>query len=325
MVHVAAVGLDGEAVGEVGDRGVGWGRLDPADAAGGLECLAHGATVARDRPRHQRPECRRPSILRQGNMKALLALLWAPTRGTDHASRDHHRSIPRPRTSHRPGPRRERPRSHRREVVPGARRPGRRRPGGGGGRALRPHHRRGGAGRRRQHPAPRRAGAPAVELGGLTLLVNNASTLGPSPQPALADYPLDALEEVYRVNVVAPLALVQQALPLLRATGGAIVNVTSDAAVEGYEGWGGYGSSKAALDQLTNVLAAEEPEPAGLLVRPRRHAHPDAPGRLPRRGHLRPARARDRRCPRSSACSTQRPPSGRYRAADLLEGAAEPP
>jgi NAD(P)-dependent dehydrogenase (short-subunit alcohol dehydrogenase family) len=94
---------------------------------------------------------------------------------------------------------------------------------------------------------------------GFDVLVNNASTLGPSPQPALADYPLDALESVYRVNVLAPLRLAQLALPLLRE-GGRIVNVTSDAAVEPYEGWGGYGSSKAALEQLSAILAAEHPE-----------------------------------------------------------------
>jgi NAD(P)-dependent dehydrogenase (short-subunit alcohol dehydrogenase family) len=93
----------------------------------------------------------------------------------------------------------------------------------------------------------------------IDLLVNNASVLGPSPRPALADYPLDELERVYRANVFAPLRLVQLALPRL-AHGARILNVTSDAAVEGYEGWGGYGSSKAALEQLTNVLAAEHPE-----------------------------------------------------------------
>jgi NAD(P)-dependent dehydrogenase (short-subunit alcohol dehydrogenase family) len=93
----------------------------------------------------------------------------------------------------------------------------------------------------------------------IDLLVNNASVLGPSPQPALADYPLSELERVYRANVFAPLRLVQLALPRL-AHGARILNVTSDAAVEGYEGWGGYGSSKAALEQLTNVLAAEHPE-----------------------------------------------------------------
>jgi NAD(P)-dependent dehydrogenase (short-subunit alcohol dehydrogenase family) len=93
----------------------------------------------------------------------------------------------------------------------------------------------------------------------LRLLVNNASVLGPSPQPRLADYPLAELERVYAVNVMAPLALIQLALPVL-PPGGRIVNVTSDAAVEPYEGWGGYGSSKAALEQLGNVLAAEHPE-----------------------------------------------------------------
>jgi len=101
----------------------------------------------------------------------------------------------------------------------------------------------------------------AAELGGGTIdvVVNNASLLGPSPQPALAAYPLEVLRRVYEVNVVAPLALVQEALPHLRP-GGRVVNVTSDAAVEAYEGWGGYGSSKAALEQLTNVLAVEHPE-----------------------------------------------------------------
>jgi NAD(P)-dependent dehydrogenase (short-subunit alcohol dehydrogenase family) len=93
----------------------------------------------------------------------------------------------------------------------------------------------------------------------LDLLVNNASLLGPSPQPRLGDYPLGALEDVYRVNVLAPLSLIQMALPLL-GEGGRIVNVTSDAAVESYEGWGGYGSSKAALERISAVLAAEHPE-----------------------------------------------------------------
>jgi NAD(P)-dependent dehydrogenase (short-subunit alcohol dehydrogenase family) len=97
-------------------------------------------------------------------------------------------------------------------------------------------------------------------LGGLDLLVNNASLLGPSPQPTLDAYPLERLEDVYRANVFAPLRLVQLALPLLReSTDGRIVNVTSDAGIEGYEGWGGYGSSKAALEQLSKVLAAEQP------------------------------------------------------------------
>ena len=93
----------------------------------------------------------------------------------------------------------------------------------------------------------------------IDLVVNNASLLGPSPQPRLADYPLGELARVYDVNVFAPLALVQLALPRL-APDAAIVHVTSDAAVEPYEGWGGYGSSKAALEQLTAILAAEHPE-----------------------------------------------------------------
>jgi NAD(P)-dependent dehydrogenase (short-subunit alcohol dehydrogenase family) len=106
-------------------------------------------------------------------------------------------------------------------------------------------------------PSHRRA---LVEAAGerIDLLVNNASLLGPSPQPALADYPLDVLEAVYRVNVIAPLALIQLALPRL-SDDARIVNITSDAAVEPYEGWGGYGSSKAALEQLTAILAAEHP------------------------------------------------------------------
>src|SRR5947209_4225031 len=95
--------------------------------------------------------------------------------------------------------------------------------------------------------------------GRLDLLVNNASLLGPSPQPRLADYDLDTLRQVYDVNVFGPLRLTQLALPLLRASAGHVINVTSDAAVEGYEGWGGYGSSKAAFEQWSKVLAVEEP------------------------------------------------------------------
>ena len=92
--------------------------------------------------------------------------------------------------------------------------------------------------------------------------------------------------------MIAPLALLQEALPQLRRSRGTVVSLSSDAAVEGYEGWGGYGSSKAALDQLHRVLAAEEPDAAGVPVRPRGHADGDAPGGVPGRGHLRPARAR---------------------------------
>src|SRR3954453_6472011 len=98
-----------------------------------------------------------------------------------------------------------------------------------------------------------RAALIAAAGGPMDLLVNNASVLGPSPQPALADYPLDTLEHVYRVNVLAPLALIQL------AAAPRVLNVSSDAAVEAYEGWGGYGSAKAALDHLTAILAAEQP------------------------------------------------------------------
>jgi NAD(P)-dependent dehydrogenase (short-subunit alcohol dehydrogenase family) len=107
-------------------------------------------------------------------------------------------------------------------------------------------------------PGHRRA---LVEAAGerIDLLVNNAGLLGPSPQPKLAAYPLSELTHVYEVNVFAPLALVQEALPRL-VPGAAVLDITSDAAIEPYEGWGGYGSSKAALEQLTAVLAAEQPQ-----------------------------------------------------------------
>lgn len=98
----------------------------------------------------------------------------------------------------------------------------------------------------------------ARELGGLDALVNNASLLGPSPQPELLHYPLDVLEDVYRANVIAPLAIIQTLHPLLRP-GVCIINVTSDAGVEAYAGWGGYGSSKAALEHLSHILAQENP------------------------------------------------------------------
>jgi NAD(P)-dependent dehydrogenase (short-subunit alcohol dehydrogenase family) len=100
----------------------------------------------------------------------------------------------------------------------------------------------------------------ANELGGADLLVNNAGILGPSPQPALAGYPVDVLRQVYEVNVFGPLALTQLVLPHLREHAGAVVNISSDAAVEAYQGWGGYGSAKAAIEQLSRVLAVEEPD-----------------------------------------------------------------
>ena len=100
----------------------------------------------------------------------------------------------------------------------------------------------------------------AFDLGGLDLVVNNAGTLGATPLPSLADYPLGELRLAFEVNVVAPLGLVQDALPLLLdAPRPRLINVTSDAAVEAYEGWGGYSAGKAALEQVGAVLAVELP------------------------------------------------------------------
>jgi NAD(P)-dependent dehydrogenase (short-subunit alcohol dehydrogenase family) len=103
--------------------------------------------------------------------------------------------------------------------------------------------------------------AAAVALGGPDLVVNNAGTLGASPLPTLADYPLDELRVAFEVNVMAPLGLIQAALPhLLSSAHPRLINVTSDAAIEPYEGWGGYGAGKAALDHLSAVLAVEFPD-----------------------------------------------------------------
>jgi NAD(P)-dependent dehydrogenase (short-subunit alcohol dehydrogenase family) len=114
----------------------------------------------------------------------------------------------------------------------------------------------------------------------IDLLVNNASILGRSPQPALADYPLDVLERVLAVNVLAPLGLVQDALPHLTPNA-TIIAISSDAAVEAYPGWGGYGASKAALDHLSATLAAEHPglriyaaDPGDLRTRLHQEAFP---------------------------------------------------
>jgi NAD(P)-dependent dehydrogenase (short-subunit alcohol dehydrogenase family) len=162
----------------------------------------------------------------------------------------------------------------------------------------------------------RAALAAAVDrLGRLDLLVNNASDLGPSPLPALARYPLEALRRVYETNVVAPLALVQLLAPRLRAANGIVVNVSSDAAIGPYPGWGGYGSAKAALDQLSAVLAAEEPDLRVYAVDPgdmRTAMHQAAfPGAditdRPEPAAVVPALLR---------LLEARPPSGRYRAAD---------
>jgi NAD(P)-dependent dehydrogenase (short-subunit alcohol dehydrogenase family) len=105
----------------------------------------------------------------------------------------------------------------------------------------------------------------AQRMGRLDLLINNASLLGPSPQPALADYPLEMLAQVLAINLFAPLGLIQQVLPLLTASHGLVINLSSDAAVGGYAGWGGYGASKAALDLLSLTLANELRE-AGVSV-----------------------------------------------------------
>jgi NAD(P)-dependent dehydrogenase (short-subunit alcohol dehydrogenase family) len=154
----------------------------------------------------------------------------------------------------------------------------------------------------------------------IDLLVNNASVLGPSPQPALAEYPLDALRRVYEVNVLAPLALIQQALPHL-APGAAIVNVTSDAAVEAYGGWGGYGSSKAALEQLTAILAEEHPDLRVLAVDPgdmRTQMHQDAfPGE-----DISDRPPAEESVPGLLALVSGSRPSGRYRAREGVPQAA---
>jgi len=159
--------------------------------------------------------------------------------------------------------------------------------------------------------------AAAGRLGGPDLLVNNAGILGPSPQPALASYPLDILREVYEVNVVAPLALTQLALPVLRARGGAVINVTADAAVEAYPGWGGYGSAKAAMEHASRVLAEEEPDVRVWWVDPgdlRTQMHQEAfPGED----------IGDRALPSSVVPAflrllALRPVSGRVRAAEVL-------
>ncbi|MGH8951919.1 MAG: SDR family NAD(P)-dependent oxidoreductase [Acidimicrobiia bacterium] len=158
----------------------------------------------------------------------------------------------------------------------------------------------------------------AASAGGdFSLLVNNASLLGPSPQPRLAEYPIHVLARVFAVNVLAPLRLVQLSLPSLRQSQGIVVNLTSDAAVESYEEWGGYGSSKAGLEQLSTILAAEEQDitvywfdPGDMQTRMHQEAFPgedisDRP--LP-----------ETRAPALLRLIEGRYPSGRYVAEDLL-------
>jgi NAD(P)-dependent dehydrogenase (short-subunit alcohol dehydrogenase family) len=173
-------------------------------------------------------------------------------------------------------------------------------------------------------PAHRRALVDeAGRLGGLDLLVNNASRLGPSPQPSLADYPADELRSVFEANVVAPTALIQVASPLLRASPNPrVVNVTSDASVEAYDGWGGYGASKAALDHISAVLAVEQPgvrvwavDPGDMRTQMHQEAFPgeDISDRPPPESVV----------PGLMALLDGDRPSGRYRLADITAAAAE--
>jgi NAD(P)-dependent dehydrogenase (short-subunit alcohol dehydrogenase family) len=157
----------------------------------------------------------------------------------------------------------------------------------------------------------------ADELGGLDALVNNASFLGPSPQPSLLEYPLDELEEVYHANVIAPLAIIQTLHPSLRLDA-CIINVTSDAGVEAYGGWGGYGSSKAALEHLSHIFAEENPalrvywvDPGDMRTQMQQEAFPDED-------------ISDRPLPEESvpgliALIEGNQPSGRYRAREVPE------
>ena len=159
----------------------------------------------------------------------------------------------------------------------------------------------------------------ARELGGLDALINNASTLGPSPQPSLLDYPLDAFKDVYETNLFAPLALIQALRPVLKPEA-CIINITSDAGVEPYAGWGGYGSSKAALEHLSAILAEENPgwhvywvDPGDMRTQMQQEAFPDED-------------ISDRPMPEESvpgllALLDGKQPSGRYKARELT---AEP-
>ncbi|MBF6336206.1 SDR family oxidoreductase [Nocardia abscessus] len=170
-------------------------------------------------------------------------------------------------------------------------------------------------------PADRARLADAARgAGELALVVNNASRLGPSPLPRLADYPLDEFERVLRTNVLAPLAILRFTLPLMRP-GGAVVNISSDAAAQPYPAWGGYGSSKAALDQLTAILGAEHPDlsiyafdPGDMRTEMHQAAFPgvDISDR-PEPGTVVPALLR---------LLAEKPGNGRYAAADFVAGRA---
>ncbi len=169
-------------------------------------------------------------------------------------------------------------------------------------------------------PAHRAALADAVG-DRLDLLVHNASDLGPSPLLPLADLPLDAFTRVLQVNVVAPLGLTQLLLPALTRAGGGVLAISSDAAVEAYPGWGGYGSSKAALDQLTAVLAAEHPDLRVWAVDPGDMATDMQQAAFPGED------VSDRPAPETVVPAllrlvAERLPSGRHRAAALLPAGA---
>lgn len=158
----------------------------------------------------------------------------------------------------------------------------------------------------------------ARDLGGAALLVNNASTLGASPLPAVRDLTEDTLLHTLVTNVVAPHALTRLLLDQLLERRGAVLNISSDAAVEAYAGWAGYGSSKAALDQLSRVLAAEEPALRVYAVDPgdmRTQMHQDAFPGEDISDRPEPATV----VPRLLALLASGLPSGRYRASDLSE------
>lgn len=154
------------------------------------------------------------------------------------------------------------------------------------------------------------------ERGHLDLLVHNASTIGTSPQPAIAQLTPQVLEDIWQTNVAAPLALTRALLPALRSSRAIVLSISSDAAVEHYEGWGGYAASKAALDHLTLTLGGEEPELVTYAVDPgdmRTKLHQQAfPGED----------ISDRPEPESVVPGLlqlirTRPANGRYRAADF--------
>jgi len=163
----------------------------------------------------------------------------------------------------------------------------------------------------------------ASELGGLDVLANNASFLGPSPQPELMNYPIKALERVYRTNVIAPLALIQTLRHFLRPEA-CVINVTSDAGVEAYKGWGGYGSSKAALEHLSHILAEENPslrvywvDPGDMRTQMQQDAYPGE--------DISDRPAPEESVPGLLALIEGTKPSGRYQARDWVKTMSEVP